>query len=195
MRTFVVIGHEAHTAPDFSLDDLPGTSGRIDILARCAAAALLVSHGIRKDVEAHLVLNGPPQPPRTIRMVGGELRHLNPDERTTASLFLRALRIPGIMESMSTPGVYVSGLGLSQLVARLKGDSILLKEDGEDIRGRSLPRNPVFFLSDHMDFTEEEEKLIMSGDPIVASLGPRSLQANHCISIANNELDRRESSW
>jgi hypothetical protein len=42
------------------------------------------------------VSSGPPRPPRTIRMVGGELRHLNPDERTTASLFLRALGIPGL---------------------------------------------------------------------------------------------------
>ena len=195
MRRFVVIGHEAHTSPDFLLDDLPGTSGRIDILARCANAALLTSHGIRKDVEIYLVLGGPPQPPRTIRISGEETRHLNPDERTTASLFLKALRIPGIAESMSTPGIYVSGMGFSQVLSRLQGRFILLREDGEDIRKRVIQKNPIFVLSDHLDFTEAEEKELMRLDPLVTSLGPRSLHADQCISIVHNELDRRESSW
>jgi len=193
MRRFVVIGHEAHSSPDFSLDDLPGTSGRIDVLARCATAAFLVSHGIRKDVELHLVLTGPPQPPRTIRMAGEELRHLNPDERTTASLFLKALKILGIAESMSTPGIYVSGTGFTKVISQFKGDFVLLKEDGEDIRKQSLPKDPIFVLSDHLDFNEDEEKALMARDPLVTSLGPRSLHADQCITIVNNELDRRES--
>jgi len=194
VRTFVVVGHEAHTRPDFSLDDLPGTSGRMDILARCVSSALLVSHGIRKDVEVHLILKGPPQPPRTIRLVGCNLRHLNPDERTTASLFLKALGTPGIAESMSTPGFYVSGLSFTDTISNLKGNFILLKEDGEDIRWKPIPSNPVFFLSDHLDFEEEEEEAIMARNALVVSLGPRSLQADQCISIANNEMDRREMS-
>ena len=80
MRRFLVLGHEAHTSPDFSLEDIPGTSGRVDVLARCAASVFLLSHGIRMDVELYLVLCGPSRPPRTIRMAGAELRHLNPDE-------------------------------------------------------------------------------------------------------------------
>ena len=195
MRRFIVIGHEAHTAPDFSLEDLPGTSGRIDVLARCVASAFLLSHSIRKDAELHLVLNGPPRPPRTLRLIGAELRHVNPDERTTAALFSKALQSESIVESMSTSGLYASGLGFQQVLTLVRGPFVMLKEDGEDIRDHAIPRDPVFVLSDHLDFTEDEEKALLALDPIVLSVGPRSLHSNQCIAIVNNELDRRESSW
>jgi tRNA (pseudouridine54-N1)-methyltransferase len=194
VRRFIVLGHEAHTSPDFSLDDIPGTSGRIDVLARCATAAFLLSHGIRKDVELNLVLCGPPRPPRTIRMAGAELKHLNPDERSTAALFIRALQIESIVESMSTPGVYVSGMGFDKLLEMSEGPFILLKEDGEDVRNNRVPKDAVFVLSDHLDFTEDEEMMLMAYDPTVLSLGPRSLHADQCITLVHNELDRREAS-
>jgi len=192
VRRFLVLGHEAHTSPDFSLEDLPGTSGRIDVLARCAASAFLLSHGIRKDVELYLVMHGPSRPPRTIRMAGGELRHLNPDERSTASLFLKALQLESIAESVSTPGIYVSGIGFAKLLESLGGPFILLKEDGEDMRDHRVPKDAIFVLSDHLDFSEEEEKALMAHDLTVLSLGPRSLHSNQCITLVHNELDRRE---
>ena len=193
MRRFIVIGHEAHTSPDFSLEDIPGTSGRIDVLARCAATSFLLSHGIRKDVELYLVLCGPSSPPKTIRMVGAELKYLNPDERSTTALFLKALRIKSIAESSSTPGIYISGMSFERLLGQLQGPFVLLKEDGEDLSKSRVPKDPVFVLSDHLDFREEEEKALMVHDPLVLSLGPRSLHADQCITIVHNELDRREA--
>ncbi|HOC66453.1 MAG TPA: tRNA (pseudouridine(54)-N(1))-methyltransferase TrmY, partial [Methanothrix soehngenii] len=85
MRIFVVVGHKATTQPSFSLEDIPGTSGRLDILCRSVTAAFVLSHGIRKDVLVYLVLLGG-ETPKTIRLMGETLRHLNPDERTTAAL-------------------------------------------------------------------------------------------------------------
>ncbi|MDQ1371137.1 MAG: tRNA (pseudouridine54-N1)-methyltransferase, partial [Candidatus Thermoplasmatota archaeon] len=35
MRRFVVLGHRAITSADFKLDDLCGSTGRLDILLRC----------------------------------------------------------------------------------------------------------------------------------------------------------------
>lgn len=58
MRIFVVVGHKATTQPSFSLEDIPGTSGRLDILCRSVTAAFVLSHGIRKDVLVYLVLLG-----------------------------------------------------------------------------------------------------------------------------------------
>ena len=48
-RNFVVLGHRAHTAPDWKLDDLCGGGGRLDVLVRCVTAAMWVSHGLRRD--------------------------------------------------------------------------------------------------------------------------------------------------
>ena len=102
MRTFIVVGHKATTTPDFSLEDIPGTSGRLDILCRCINAAFVISHGIRHDVRILLVLCGG-EPHKTICLRGEDLRHLNPDERTTAALLKKALAIVAGPEwSMST---------------------------------------------------------------------------------------------
>jgi len=120
------------------------------------------------------------------------LRHVNPDERSTAALFLKALQIESIAESVSTPGMYVSGMGFERLLESLGGPFILLKEDGEDLRNHRVPRDAIFVLSDHLDFSEGEEKALMAHDPVVLSLGPRSLHSNQCITIVHNELDRRE---
>ena len=57
-RRFVVIGQSATASPDFSLVDIAGTSGRLDVLLRCLRAALLVSHGLRRDTVVYLVLLG-----------------------------------------------------------------------------------------------------------------------------------------
>ncbi|OYV10221.1 MAG: hypothetical protein CG437_422 [Methanosaeta sp. NSP1] len=78
MRTFVIVGHKATTSPNFSLEDIPGTSGRLDILCRAVTAAFVISHGIRKDASVCLVLLGG-EAPKTILLHGGSLRHLNPD--------------------------------------------------------------------------------------------------------------------
>lgn len=192
MRRFVILGHEAHTVPDFSLDDLPGTSGRIDVLTRCIASAFLVSHGIRKDVELYLVHSGPGRPPRTIRMVGFELRHLNPDERSTAALILKALESESLVETRSTPGIYVSGSGFEQVLQSVQGPFVLLKDDGADIRNVALPEDASFVLSDHLDFNDEEMSALLTLDPLIISVGPRTLHTSQCITLVHNELDRRE---
>ena len=57
-RNFVIIGHRAHTAADWKLNDICGGAGRMDILARCVTSALCESHGIRKDTDVWLVLKG-----------------------------------------------------------------------------------------------------------------------------------------
>ena len=57
-REVVVLCHTppATAAGKFDLSNLP--SGRVDVLARCAAAALFVSHGVRRSVRLWLVLGG-----------------------------------------------------------------------------------------------------------------------------------------
>ena len=54
----------------------------------------------------------------------------------------------------------------------------------------TLPGN--FILSDHMNFTEEEEELLK--DLPRYSVGPRVLHADHTITVILNEFDRRERS-
>ncbi|MCX6680914.1 MAG: tRNA (pseudouridine(54)-N(1))-methyltransferase TrmY [Methanothrix sp.] len=197
MRNFIVVGHKATTTPSFSLEDIPGTSGRLDILCRAVTAAFVISHGIRKDVCVYLVLLGG-EIPKTIRLVGETLRHLNPDERTTAALLKKALAVPATPEwAMSTSGIFVRTGGLAEVLTDLKDAKLIyLREDGADIRGldapgkdSSLSGEAAFILGDHTGMTPEEEALIEQAGARVVSLGATSLHADHCIVLINWFLD------
>ncbi|HUI39336.1 MAG TPA: tRNA (pseudouridine(54)-N(1))-methyltransferase TrmY [Methanothrix sp.] len=193
MRTFVVVGHKATTSPNFSLEDIPGTSGRLDILCRCINGAFVLSHGIRKDVCVYLVLLGG-EVPKTILLKGETLRHLNPDERTTAALLKKALALSPTLEWMqSTSGIFVRKGGLAEVLADLKvAAMIYLREDGADIRSvkcSGLCCDAAYILGDHTGMTPEEETLIRQAGAAVVSLGSISLHADHCIVILNWMLD------
>lgn len=190
MREFIVVGHLAKTTPDFSLEDLPGTSGRMDILCRCINSAFFISHGLRRDVICYLVLCGGNEE-KTLRLKGDELRHLNPDERTTAALIKKALAIDAGNEwTRSTPGIYVRIGGLEKLLDDKKDYPLYyLREDGRDLR-EDVPMKGVFILGDHQGMRLEEEELLASRNAVVLSLGDVSLHADHCIILINHELDR-----
>jgi tRNA (pseudouridine54-N1)-methyltransferase len=196
MRNFVIVGHKATTSPNFSLEDIPGTSGRLDILCRGITAAFVLSHGIRKDVCVYLILLGG-EVPKNICLKGETLRHLNPDERTTAALLKKALVLEATQEwSMSTSGIFVRTGGLERVLQDLKATRLIyLREDGVDIRKlecSSLSGDAAFIMGDHMGMNPEEEILIEQAVAEVVSLGPTSLHADHCIVLINNELDRIE---
>ena len=194
MRTFVIVGHKATTTPDFSLEDIPGTSGRLDILCRCINAAYVLSHGIRHDVRVLLILCGG-EPQKTVCLRGVDLRHLNPDERTTAALIKKALAIVAGPEwSRSTSGIFVRTGGLDNVLSDLKVKGIkpvYLREDGMDARKANcdLSGDAVFILGDHMGMTPEEETQILQAGAEVVSIGPASLHADHCIVLVNWMLD------
>ena len=195
MKRFVVVGHRAATSGDFKLDDMAGGAGRLDILLRCINSALFLSHGIRRDAEIYLVLLGEPNPPRTIRINGGEVRYLNPDERSTGALVRNALlKKLDDKEIRYSPGRYGSKLSFEQVLQDLDPISrlVYLKEDGKDVREQDLDGDVTFIISDHQDLREDEERLLMERSPLTVTLGPTSYHADHCITIMLNELDRRE---
>jgi len=189
MKRFAVVGHLAVTSGTFSLNDLPGSGGRMDVLCRCINSSFFLSHDLRRDVECYLVLCGEPGPEKTVLFRGAEVRYLSPDERSSAALIKKALSIPcGDSFRESTPGVYVRRGGLSRLLAEIP--FAVLDEEGEDIRTvQALPES--YILSDHHNFTPEEQTLMAGYSRY--SVGPRSLHADHTITVLLNEMDRRES--
>jgi len=193
MRNFVIIGNKATTTPTFSLEDIPGTSGRLDILCRCVTAAFVLSHGIRRDVCVYLVLLGG-ETPKTVRLDGETLRHLNPDERTTAALLKKALVVPATPDwALSTSGIFVRTGGLANVLADLKGARMLcLREEGADIRsiaGCDLSGDVAFILGDHMGIAPKEGTVIEQAGAVAVSIGPVSLHADHCIVLINWMMD------
>jgi len=191
MRQFVVVGHDAPTTPDFSLDDIAGGAGRLDVLCRCVSAALFLSHDVRRDVRVHLVLGDE----FTVTFDGASVRRVNPDERSTAALIRGALEerreAVGHEPVETSPGVSLYRMGFAATLDRLATDGtvVALHEDGDPVVDRPVPTDPVFVLSDHREFTEgEADRLAEVADERVR-LGPEAIHANHAITVAHNYLD------
>jgi tRNA (pseudouridine54-N1)-methyltransferase len=197
MRTFIVKSNKAHTAYDFSLKDLPGTSGRIDLLPRVLNSAFLLSHGFRKNVRVWFSLYGPPNPPKAIRFEGQRIRPktINPDELSTAKLIARILKEgEGINEPTREveviPGVYISNLTFEDIVRRsLKGSPLYyLHEDGKRIEDFEFSGNVAFLLGDHEGLSGEDEAFLGNIAEKV-SVGRKSYLASHVVAYVNIFLD------
>lgn len=197
MRRFVVIGHKAIATADFSLIDLAGTSGRLDVLLGCLRAAMLFSHGLRRDVVVYLVLLGGAAAPRTVRIRGDEVRFLRPDERSLAVLMKKVLAVPvqGAGFVGVRPGIAVANDGIGAVLGDLVGCTPYVVEEGRpDIRTVALdPSAPVFFVGDHGGFDDVTRARIEELRPAGLGVGPVSVHAEDAIALVNNELDRREA--
>ena len=194
MIRFIVTGHRATASGDFKLDDIAGGAGRLDILVRCVNSVFFLSHSIRTDAELFLILEGGAGAPKTVRFSGSELRYLNPDERSTASLIRNALlKKTDDTEVRSSPGIYVSKRSFFDIMDELQKISkiMYLKEDGRDVRECEFQEDVTFVLGDDKDLTSEEEDAVMRCSPSKVCIGPLSLHADHCIIVALNEIDRQ----
>ncbi len=191
MRQFLVIGHDVPTEPSFSLDDIAGGAGRLDVLCRCVNSAFFLSHDIREAVRVHLVLADE----YTVRFDGADLRRLNPDERSTAALIRGALAereaAIGHQPVETTPGVSLSRMGFEEALSRASRRStvVQLHEAGEPLAETEPPADPLFVLSDHHDFSDDERDRLDDVADRQLRVGPKRLHADHAITVAHNHLD------
>jgi tRNA (pseudouridine54-N1)-methyltransferase len=190
MREFVFVAHKVPRDGDFSLNDLTGSGGRVDLIARSVGAALLLSHGIRRDTLAHVVANENPRRPRHIRFEWDKVRYLNPDERNGASLIRNALvRCPEDGELESSPGVFVARRGLAEVLEKAAKPVVLLSEGGPAPDWKALAAGATFVLGDQQDLTPDEIATVEKAGAVRAGLGERSLHTDHCVAVANHRLD------
>ncbi len=210
-RRFVIVGQTATASPEFSLLDIPGTSGRLDVLLRCLRASLLVSHGLRRDTIAYLVLLGGPLAPRVLRVDGRHVRFIRPDERMLAITVQKALARsaadaePNVFVEIR-PGLAVARGGVDAVLADLGSDAVngsgegravatyVLEENARDLRDGPLASDDVVvFVGDNHGFDEPTRARLAAAGAVAIGVGPISLHADDAITIVCNEMDRRSS--
>jgi tRNA (pseudouridine54-N1)-methyltransferase len=192
MRQFVVVGHEVPTDPDaISLSDIPG-AGRLDLLCRCVATGVFLSHDIRESVRVHLVLDDA----FTVTFDADTLRHLRPDERNVASRVRGALESAadaiGHMPADVSPGVTLRRMDLEATLDRMvagEATCVQLHETGEPLVDVDPPADPVFVLSDHCDLTEAEATTVATAAARRIRVGPAVLHADDTMAVVHNWFD------
>ena len=195
LRRFAIIGHRAPSSGKINLNDLAGSSGRLDVLARAVNTALFLSHGIRDDSQVILHLLGGPGPARRIFFDGKSVRGLHPDERAIAGQIGRALKepVPAIgQKSELHSGFWHSGGTIEQTLAEWRKEEVtifVLDAEGQDVSELKNAKRPLgFILSDDQPFSETDLHIV--NDEHRLSLGKQWLQGHACISIIHHVLDQ-----
>ena len=197
MREFILRARKGPTTPHFSLDDL-SRAGRLEIICHCIANALFYAKQIRSHTHIHVVLDGPSDPPKTVRLESDTLGYLGGfDEQTLARTLQNALTVGKNLalgeEKQSEAGIFVAKKGFEPLVKEKAATSNLyyLQRKGTDIRTLTLPETATFVFTDHLGMPKKTDKYLnrLGANPI--SVGPKILFASQCIVLVHNELDRQ----
>jgi tRNA (pseudouridine54-N1)-methyltransferase len=186
-REFILLSRQGRTDTAFSsLHD----AGRLDIVYECAVASLFLSHGIRKNVTLHAVLNGPPNPPLHIRITGETLHAVRTDIDTWQHILKK------VISGKQHPGITTDKTSFEALLkTEAKTNRVyVLEEGGKDVADTEFPNNALFVLGDHVGLPKKAEVYALRyGEKI--SLGKQPYLAATCITILNYLLDRRVKSY
>ena len=182
-REFVLFSRIGQTDSNFhSLHD----AGRLDIVHECIVSSLFLSHGLRRDVIFHAVLNGPPNPPLHVQIDGSTLYDVRTDMETWQVILKKTI------QGKTHPGITKDKTSFEALV-KTKAQThqiYVLEEDGKDINQIQLAENSLFILGDHVGLPKKAETFALRfGEKI--SLGKQPYLAASCITIMNYTLDQQ----
>ena len=171
----------------------------MDEVARAVSTAFTLSNDLRRDTEVTILFVAEPPPrARRVDLVGGRLRFLNPDERSTAALLKNALvrSVEFSRPFESSPGLTVAPAEPAEVLREFvaQPNPVWLCEDGRRIEEWASPGGHIAaVVSDPYDPTpEERERMGATGIPRV-SVSPRSLRTSQVIDLVHHELDLREA--
>jgi len=171
------------TDPNFSnLHD----AGRLDIVHECIVSSVFLSHGLRRDVTFHAILNGAPNPPLHIQIDGGALYDVRTDMETWHHILKKTIA------GKSHPGITTDKTSFEALLkAKAETSQIyVLEEDGKNLSETQLAENSLFVLGDHVGLPKKAEAFALRfGEKI--SLGKTPYLAASCITIINYTLDQQ----
>jgi len=180
---FVLFSRQGRTDPNFSnLHD----AGRLDIVHECIVASLFLSHGLRKDVTFHAILNGPPNPPVHIQ-INGETVH---DVRTDINTWQQIIK--KVFSHKPHPGITSDKTSFETLI-KTKAQThqiCTLEEGGTPINQMTLEPNSLFVLGDNVGLPKNAERFTLRYGKKI-SLGKHPYLAATCITIINYTLDQQ----
>ncbi len=200
-RVFLLKANEACTSSDFKLNDLPASSGRLDVVCRCVIASLLEAGRIRDDTVFIVILEGKPNPPIRLKLDGEKLQTLPFSEVGVASMIKQVLEVHLEKGKQHTVpiwlGVSIENKSFTETLDSdlTSGELYYLHEKGEDIRniGINPAKDNIFVLGSNKGLSAEDEKPLDYHNAKRISVGPLSYLSSHVITLVHDELDRRKT--
>ena len=202
MREFIYYSNKGRTSGNFT--DLM-KAGRMDIVCHIVINSFFLSKKMRDDVKLHLILNGPPDPPKHIEITADTSEGMPETGKEVGSVDISKKDIAGLIKIILYKykrdkktevyrGIFVEKKSFMKLLDELKDRNIyLLDKKGGDISKIEIKENPVFIIGDHEGIPKKEKKYILRNKNVTpVSIGPKVYFASHVVVILNNILDRNE---
>jgi len=168
----------------FLLQDIPGTSGRLDVLCRSALACHLTAP---KECTVLFGILGSGEDAATLYF--SSLAGLRDEISLARVVKDLVLAHTGYSQDLPSeyPHIALLNYNFVQLLRVLHnlGDLVYLTEQGETLQTTALTPNSTFVLGSHMDLGEKEQELLSHLGAKAISIGPRSYLTSHCIAYLN----------
>ena len=203
MREFIYYSNKGRTSGNFT--DLM-SAGRMDIVCHIVINSFFLSQKMRDDVKLHLMLNGPPDPPKHIEITAKTSEGMPETGKEVGSVDISKKDIGGLIKIILYKykkdrkievynGISVEKKSFVKLIDEFKDRTIyLLDKKGEDISKIKIKENPVFIIGDHEGLPKKVKKYILKNKNVKpVSIGPKMYFASHVVVILNNILDRNET--
>jgi len=194
---FVVRCRKTNTNPDQFLEGI-GSGAHAEYLPHIMVNALFLSKAHRPDVKLSLVFEETRDYSRRLVLDGEVLGTVGGHDEKSLLLFLaaalrEALGMAKETSVVASNGVIVETISFEHLVKREASQRAVyvLDKKGEDLRHIDLPLDGTFVLTDHIPMPKKTFKSMLRQGVKKISLGPRMLHASQCITLINNEYDRR----
>ncbi len=183
MRNFLLYSRGGFTSGNFkNIRD----AGRLDIVAHCLTSSFFLSHALRKDVVLHIILTGPPYPPKYIKVTGDIIHDVRCDEATWGEI------LRNVLNGKGHTGFEIFNKSIQEVIKELSVDNdiYVLEEKGENISDIKFKDNCVFVIGDQVGLPKKEEGFILRYGKKI-SLGKKAYLAADCITIINYTLDSK----
>ncbi len=197
--TVLLDAPRAKSADNFLIRDVPGTSGRLDVVCRILISTFRTIPELAPNIQFNAILGGPPNPPLRLRvenMIPSEF----PESELACALLLKTVlfryQTAQIMRNNRLPQFSISPQSfhetLNELI-HLQSQLFYLVENGHPLKqvDIDLDRPITVILGDDQGLHPQHAKIVNNVPVRKVSIGTRSLLGSHVISLFLLELKRR----
>lgn len=187
------------TTDDFLIRDVPGTSGRLDVVCRILAATFRTVPQLNPNLRFLAILGGPPDSPLLLKVSSATAESI-PESELACALILKGLfhqyRTAGSIQHEIWPQFSLTRQGFEetlQEVAKTAHQIYYLVEKGnpfEDVN-LDLTKPLTFLFGDDRGLPPEHETLLSKYKVQEVSIGEQSYLGSQVVTLVLLELTRQ----